>query len=760
MARYLAWVAVAALTLWVIFVGGGWWGLYNPVLRMISVALAGASIITWAIVAWRIPAWRPKSALMPAILACLGALTIATLGSRIPRASLEYLGYAVILAALYLVLVRILAQPFFRTRFEIVIIGLTAMVGGAYLVANLLHWMAWWELVGRIAIPPLRPAFESLTFGNPSTVLTLVLLLLCAAVAVIGLADRGRVAVVCALGTLAVFAFLASGSRSGWFAVGVATIVVAATWLADPGRRAATGESLQRRLAGPWSRLLAATAVVGAVGTSIVLAPTVIRRLTEGGEDLRFNFVIAAMRMFGESPVVGTGPGTWVIQRIRYTSAPETDYYIPHAHNVYAQSAAELGLVGLLAGVVSAVLLVRLIRSATRDRDPVRRRWAWAAAFALTYFAAHDLLDFYANMPAILLAAALPIAWLDATAPVPDRPARSRRTRPIIRIGPLAGLLAVALACGGLLWSEQAAVLHDRAVSAYNEGDWAQADGLATAALAGDPAWSPYRMTAGLAAAAMGDHPGAVAAFRQVAESDDLPEAWLDLAAESILVGDRDGARTALAAAARLGLQRPAVALGIGELARQLGETDLADAAYAAAIARSPSLAGDPWWGADPDRALAFERAVTTAIAIARPHARWEIALMRGHVESALALAGEPAARVGVADPIDVIRAWTGDAAAEARVVTAAFDRPLDGVAVGWAARLAGRRGDRDAQNEYLRWLYVIEGGAGTELRVSEQVLLGREVQGDLSAFWGMYTYRRPTPWNPLVPSVVQLAVE
>ena len=39
--------------------------------------------------------------------------------------------------------------------------------------------------------------------------------------------------------------------------------------------------------------------------------------------------------------------------------------------------------------------LALLVRNAMRDPDPVRRRWAWAAAFGLIYFAAHQLLDFY-----------------------------------------------------------------------------------------------------------------------------------------------------------------------------------------------------------------------------------------------------------------------------------------------------------------------------------------------------------------------------
>ncbi len=58
------------------------------------------------------PEWRPRSALLPAIGVALASLAASTALSRFPRQSVEYLGYAVILAALYLLLVRILAEPF------------------------------------------------------------------------------------------------------------------------------------------------------------------------------------------------------------------------------------------------------------------------------------------------------------------------------------------------------------------------------------------------------------------------------------------------------------------------------------------------------------------------------------------------------------------------------------------------------------------------------------------------------------------------
>lgn len=53
---------------------------------------------------------------------------------------------------------------------------------------------------------------------------------------------------------------------------------------------------------------------LGVLGVA-VLAPAILRRVFEGGEDLRFAYAAAGIRMFLESPIIRTGPGTWVVQR-------------------------------------------------------------------------------------------------------------------------------------------------------------------------------------------------------------------------------------------------------------------------------------------------------------------------------------------------------------------------------------------------------------------------------------------------------------
>jgi len=760
--RLAVWLVVLLLVLYLVFVGGVWQGIYTAGIRQASVALAGLGLGVWAMGALRWPAWRPRSVLLPAGAACLSALAVSTATSRYPRISLEYLGYALLLAALYLLLVRLLADPFFRVRFGALAVGLCGVISAGFVGLVLRHWIDWWGLVGRITVPPLRPDFESLTFGNPSTVLTIAVLFLGPAVAHLGTTTPARRSVVFVLAALVASVAVLSGSRAGWLALAIAVAAVGGGWLTTSrGRLAVTAWAVAVTRKGHGRIGAAVAGLLGVLGV-LVLAPAVLRRAAESGEDVRAGFLAAAFRMFGEAPLAGTGPGTWVVQRVRYTLPPEVDYYIPHAHDIYAQTLSELGLLGVAAGIFLAASVAWLVRDALRDGDPTRRRWGWMAAFVLVYLAAHQLFDFYANMPAILFAAALPVAWLDATAA--REPRVAGRPMPV-RLGKAWAVAAAALlvvAVGGLLWTEIPAATHARAVTLANEGDWAAADAPARAAVATDAGWPPYLMTEGLTAAWAGDHVRAAEAFRRVVVADDLPEAWLNLAAEEAALGNEATAREAIARALRLGYQRPAVAMAAGDLALRLGDDALARGAFTNALIVGPSLAGDPWWALDPARAALFPEVREAAIGRVGPATGWEMALVSGDFIGARSLAEQLGPAAG-RDAVRVIDAWSGNEAAFGAVLAACAARPLDLAALAWCARLEGHYGDDAEANRYRAWANTIVGGAyaaGAELRVARVTLVGRSDEGNVALFYGYYTYRRPTPWDLLGPDLVHLTLE
>ena len=743
----LGWVVFAALVLYAVFLGGTFAGIYLAVVRWWSLVLVAAGLAIWAILAVRDPSWRPRSAIWPALVLPLLVLAVTTATSPYPRLGIEYVAWSTLLAALYLLLVRILARPFIRARIGALLGALCLGIGLTYAVLVLRDWIDWWGLVGRVTAPPLRPEFEGLTYGNPSAVLTVVVLCLLPALAALPGSGRARAAMGTLLVVVTAIVVVMTGSRAGWLAIGIAIVVVGAAWLLMPGHRGRLGEALADRRARP--AIVAAVAIVAVVG--LLLVPSLVLRAGNTSDGGRLQYFTTALRMFADHPLLGVGPGVWVALRIVYTQAGELDYTVPHAHDLYLQGLAETGLLGAIAGIVALACVAWLVIGAIRGRDDARRRWAWAAAGGLVYLAAHSTLDVYANMPAVILVAALPVAWLDASSTA-DVPIPRAVARPLAALRPVATpafVTAAVLAVAVLFRAESIAGPAQTAVDRIDAGDWAAALPLAESAAADDPDIPAYRVTAGLAREAAGDWAGAAADLGAAVAVDDLPQTWLAIA----WAADEGGAPRAevaadLARATRTGIQQPAVAFAAGWLSDRIGDASPADDAYVGALTGLPSLAADPYWTTDPAVAPRWADLLTQAIA-ADPTDGWELALMAGDADTARALldgAPDPA----LADL--VIRAWGGDADAAEAVRETAEARPLDGDAVAWAARVSAHQGDAEQAARFRAWADEIESSSfeGYEVRIETGRLAERDNAGSGVRFYGAYTYRRPTP-NDLV---------
>jgi hypothetical protein len=754
-----AWIGIVLLTAYFVFIGGasaGW--LYAPV-RLVNVLILSAVFVVWAAVAWRNPTWRPRSAIWPALVAGLGAFAVSTLFSWSQRLSVEYLAFAVLLVALYLLLVRIVAVPGLQVRVIGLAGALAALISGLYVVAVIRRWIEWWDVVGHFATPPLRPFYEGLVFTDPGGTAAITVLL--ASPVVAWLVIRGRSARAAAMGlamTVAVVVVL-TGARGAWLGLAVAIIVTAVISLATTSIRASMRAAALRV---PRTWLMGAVAV--AVVAFVVIAPSILRRATSGGGDeLRFTLALSGFRMFGDAPIAGGGPGTWVARRAAFTEPDEVDFYIPHAHNVYAQTAAEFGLVGITAAVVVVLVVGRLVLRALRDAPAERRMFGLAAIFSVTYLAVHMLVDMYLNVPAILFAFVLPIALLDASAPDEDMPHVPAGFGPLARAAaPILGA-ASALSLVAILVIDWRALPAARIGPMADAGDWGTAAVLARAAAAADPDLPAYHFTTGLAAANLGDSETAERELRASAEEDDYAFAWLDLAALQEQRGADSEARTSLERALRLGQQQPAITLPAGLLYLRLDDRLAATNAFAEAIIGAPMLTDDPWWDEKgPDVAAAHDAAVASAIAKANPPKAVVIALLAGSPDAALA----SAARL---DGIDrrvaelAIHAWAGDSTAKSDLERIASDDPANRQAVIWLARLAAHEGNLEAAYRYRQWVatsVVLGVDAGEDVVVTDAPIPGAQVPGPNGNFQGWYTYQRQYPWDLLVPGLPNLTLE
>jgi O-antigen ligase/tetratricopeptide (TPR) repeat protein len=765
---FFAWLAI--LSAYLVFIGGGWPGIYSVELRTASLDLIATVLAVWFIIALVRSDWRPRSRILPGLLACLVALAASTALSRQPRLGYDYLAYSVLLVVLYLLLVRILANPWMGDRLMAIVVVLAIGVGAAYAIQVGGLWFDWWSMIGRLAAPPLRPGFASLSFGNPSAVMTVSILLALPAIAHLGFRPLPRAIASGVTGGLALFCTLISGSRAGWIALGLGLIVTGGIWLAFSANRTALTRFIRSR------RLMYALGAGAATSVLIALVtiPGILLRTGAGGEGLRLAFFGAALRMFSESPIHGTGLGTWVAQRVTYTESPASDFYIPHAHNIFLQTLAESGLIGAAAGGLLAWQIARLVLRSIRVGSGASTWMAWAAVLSLAYFASHQLLDFYANMPAAMFAAVIPIAWLDARASSEDPPsgrARSDQGRATlmgsksltraVSGGSLVGIAALSvIATVWLTVSEGWAAMHAQAVGALNAGKNSEALEPARAAARSDPNMPAYQFTLGIAESRAGNQTNAAAAFARAAAFDDLPETWLDLAAIQASLGNTNAASASLSKATRLGSIQPAVAVAAGDLYARIGDSPNAILAFKTALKGTPSLAGDKGFAELVAHVIDPNVLVDGVMDELGPvPASVEIAAEANRQEDAEAIIGQlPSDQQGLMTL--VVAAWFGDADALRQVRELAVSSPLDASLVSWRARLDARFGDVAGAESDRTWFQLIYGSTAEsvyEERLDSVPSNPSGNSGTTSPFYGHFTYRRPTPWNQIVDLVPHL---
>ena len=414
---------------------------------------------------------------------------------------------------------------------------------------------------------------------------------------------------------------------------------------------------------------------------------------------------------------------------------------------------------GLLAGVFVLACLAILIWRALGDGDATRRRWAWAAFAVTVYFGAQQLLDFFLNLPAILFMFAIPIAWLDAT-----------ETRPIVRVpqrasrwlngGLAVGLVVLVVATAWSALAERSALAMDTAQSAINADDWGTALPKLEDAEQLDPSMPATLLPLGLAQFMAGDSGAALATFTRLSEEEDLPEAWINRAALEAASGDKDAARQSLERGLRLGQQQPELALAAGWIYEQLGDMDASNQWYANALAMEPRMARDDFWTA-PARSSRWDAISAAALAQLSPAGQMNLWISAGDATRAAQAAAT------IEDPSErallelVIQAWGGDAAARASLAMYTRAHPNDLEAIAWSARVAAHAGDFAQAQAYRDWSDITWGNsatAGAEVGIElPPTTAGRQYTGQDSLAWGIYTYRRPTPGDQVLPLLPHL---
>ena len=116
--------------------------------------------------------------------------------------------------------------------------------------------------------------------------------------------------------------------------------------------------------------------------------------------------------MVAERPLLGFGAGSFYTAFPRFSASEFTGFY-DHAHNDYAQFAAETGLVGLgLLAIFLLASIARALRVVARPHSATDFGVALGALLALGAVLAHATVDFHFQMPAIALTVVAVIAMV------------------------------------------------------------------------------------------------------------------------------------------------------------------------------------------------------------------------------------------------------------------------------------------------------------------------------------------------------------
>lgn len=457
-------------------------------------------------------------------------------------------------------------------------------------VAQIQSWLIQLPELLRTGQPLILPRPGSL-IGNPNALASFLMLTLPLAGARI-LEPKPLVRVLSTLYVIfSLVLIVLTYSRGAW--IGTVAVIGAVPLLTLYGRD----------LRGLWGAASATSrAIVVALGTVAAIAAggfawLIIQTLSVTGRsaDLRTYLWDAALRMMESSPLTGQGLFTFGHEIARYSSIPPQQAQA-HAHNVVFHIAAELGVIGIVALLVTGLIALRgwkqnrAVVEETGSRSD--RRLLLASTAGFIGFLVHHLLDMPAMMPAVALTALIVLA----IAVVPYRPIEMGRNASRLT-GVLVSVTVVILIGAGLF----NAVRYRAYVSILSDGVSTEAYAASAQALVdlmdasgSDPG---TRVQQAMLHALAGEAEAALRRYEQVVEVEPLwAFAWANAGRLADQAGDAQTAQRYLQTAADLAPEEGWYQFWLADASERAGDVAAATAAAETALNINPSLRFLPVW--------------------------------------------------------------------------------------------------------------------------------------------------------------------
>jgi O-antigen ligase len=647
--------------------------------HLLVLAVVGAA--GWVAVIWRPSRLSPFLLLAP--LPLFAAVVVTAFVSPYPSLSWPAAWQTAAYAGIFWLLALQASHPAGR-RSLVAVIGLVvAVVAASYFAAVLVEWRRLLRLGFPVSSLPLRPS----DVGGLAQIPTLLadVVAVGTPVFVATLWRRGARLPAVLFGLVAFGAVVLTGTRSVLLIIAGLALAVVLIAIRDRARRRAV------------SLVVTAVMALGAVGLVVVL--TSARSLDEG----RSSAYASALARFVESPILGSGPGTYGVERMHDPVSVLGWLVFPDAHNIVLNNLAESGIVGLV-GLVATVALVALAIRGSWRRSPGERLVIAGALFGLAVFAGHGMVDVVFSLIGVTVLA-IAVAAVAATSSEPLPASERFRSAPLRAALGVAFVVAVLVSVGLVRTENVYRTVAD--ADAALKSRPADALALARRATASAPDLVPAWWVQMAAAAAINEPAAAMEAARKTAGSEGFGQEWMTVAILAAQQGDRATELDAIGRATAGPPVDPIVELNAIALLDAAGDHAGAQAAAGRLLEIQPDI--EPVIGTRSPRVAATIASVRSAVA--------HNALAAGDERTAflIALSGEDRGLSqdllgaltdgGVQGDMrwsTIVDAWFGDPAARKSVESAARSDPsVDGST--WAWRLAGHACDRTAMSFWER---------------------------------------------------------
>lgn len=358
------------------------------------VVLLALKVGRWATSAPRWASWLPLAWLGWQILAARhtinGTLTLVTLGQFAACVGCFYLG---LLAMSRLMDLRLFWLAVLGAFFVVMIIGWEQHFGGLQRTREYFYQLPDWKTYPPDFLKKIASDRIYSTLFYPNALAGVIILLLPVTLFRLWRAEErravfARVGLAASAGTLALGCLYWSGSKSGW----LIALCQGLIWF----------------LSSPWNRRAKLVLVVGVLGLGLAGFWIKYRDYFARGATsavARFDYWRSAWRTLRANPIVGTGPGTFMISYEK-TKAPGAEM-ARLAHNDYLQQGSDSGLPGM---VLYAVLvwgsILQLFRNRNRPKD------APAVWLGVAGLGAQSMVEFGLYIPALAWPFFLFLGWL------------------------------------------------------------------------------------------------------------------------------------------------------------------------------------------------------------------------------------------------------------------------------------------------------------------------------------------------------------